>query len=30
MQHIGINICSLPEADGVKHLIVLIEYFSKW
>ena len=30
MQHIGINICSLPEADGFKHLIVFIEYFSKW
>ena len=29
MQHIGINICSLPEIDGFKHLVVCIDYFSK-
>ena len=30
MQQIGINICNLPEADGLKHLVVCINYFSKW
>ena len=29
MQQIGIDICSLPEVDGFKHLIVCIDYFSK-
>ena len=30
MQQIGIDICSLPEVDGFKHLLVCIDYFSKW
>ena len=30
MQHIGIIICILTEANGFKHLTVFIEYFSKW
>ena len=30
MQQIGIDICSLPEADGLKPLFVCINYFSKW
>ena len=30
MQQIGIDICSLPEDDGFKHLIICIDYFSKW
>ena len=30
MQQIGINICSLPEADSLKHLVFCINYFSKW
>ena len=29
MQQIGIDICSLPEVDGFKHLVVCIDYFSK-
>ena len=29
-QQIGIDICSLPETDGLKHLVVCINYFSKW
>ena len=29
MQQIGINICSLPEVDGFKHLVVCIDCFSK-
>ena len=28
-QQIGINICSLLEVDGFKHLVVCIDYFSK-
>ena len=24
------DICNLPEVDGFKHLIVAIDYFSKW
>ena len=30
MQQIGFDICSLSEADGLKHLVVCINYFSKW
>ena len=30
MKKIGIELCSLPEVDGFKHLIVCIDYFSKW
>ena len=30
MQQIGIDICSLPEADGLNHLFVCIKYLSKW
>ena len=30
MKQIGIDICNLPEIDGYKHLIVCIDYFSKW
>ena len=24
------DLCNLPEVDGFKHLIVCIDYFSKW
>ena len=30
MRQIGIDICNLPEVDGYRHLIVCIDYFSKW
>ena len=30
MKHIGIAICNLPEVGGFKHLVVCIDYFSKW
>ena len=30
MQQIGIDICSLPEADGLKHLVACINYYSEW
>ena len=30
MQQIDIDICSLPEVHGFKHLDVCIDYFSKW
>ena len=30
MKQIGIDICNLPEVDGHKHLVVSIDYFSKW
>ena len=26
----GVDICNLPETDGYCHVIVLIDYFSKW
>ena len=29
MKQIGIDLCTLPEVDGLKHLIVCIDYFSK-
>ena len=30
MQQVGVDLCNLPEVNGYKHLIVLIDYFSKW
>ena len=30
MKQIGIDICNLPEVDGFQHLVVYIDYFSKW
>ena len=30
MKQIGIDICSLPDVDGYKYLVVCIDYFSKW
>ena len=30
MQQVGVDICNLPEINGYKHLIVMIDYFSKW
>ena len=30
MQQIGIDICSLPGVDGLKHLLVCRDYFSNW
>ena len=30
MKQIGIDLYTLPEVDGFKHLIVCIDYFSKW
>ena len=30
MKQIGIDLCTLPEGDGFKNLIVCIDYFSKW
>ena len=30
MKQIGIDWYTLPEVDGFKHLIVCIDYFSKW
>ena len=31
MHQVGVDICNLPEVNGMKHdLIVLIDYFSKW
>ena len=30
MHQIGVDICNLPEVDGFKHLVVCIDYFSKW
>ena len=30
MHQIGIDICHLPQAIGLKHLVVCINYFSKW
>lgn len=29
MQQVGVDLCNLPEVNGYKHLIVLIDYFSK-
>ena len=30
MKQISIDLRTLPEVDGFKHLIVCIDYFSKW
>ena len=30
MVQIGVDICNLPEVDGFKHIVVAIDYFSKW
>ena len=30
MTQVGVGLCNLPEVGGFKHLIVLIDYFSKW
>ena len=30
MQQIGIDVCNLPEVNGFKHLVVCINYFTKW
>ena len=30
MKQVGVDLCNLPEVDGFKHLVVLIDYFSKW
>ena len=30
MKQVGVDLWNLPEVDGFKHLIVLIDYFSKW
>ena len=30
MQQIKINICSLPKVNGLKHLVIYLDYFSKW
>ena len=30
MKPVGVDLCNLPAIDGFKHLIVLIDYFSKW
>ena len=30
MKQIGVDICTLPEINGYKYLVVAIDYFSKW
>nr|XP_047143091.1 uncharacterized protein LOC124817279 [Hydra vulgaris] len=30
MKHVGIDLTQLPEVNGYKYLIVLVDYFSKW
>ena len=30
MKQVGVDISNLPETDGYCHVIVLIDYFSKW
>ena len=30
MKQIGVDICCLPSVDEFEHLIVCIDYFSKW
>ena len=30
MHQVGIDISNLPESNGFKHLVVCIDYFSKW
>ena len=30
MKQVGVDICNLPKVDGHRHVIVVIDYFSKW
>ena len=30
MKQVGADICNFPGVDGYRHVIVLIDYFSKW
>ena len=30
MKQIGVDLCNLPEVDGLKHVVIAIDYFSKW
>ena len=30
MKQIGFDMCNLPEVNGYKHVIICIDYFSKW
>ncbi|XP_076035778.1 uncharacterized protein LOC143021873 isoform X3 [Oratosquilla oratoria] len=30
MKQIGVDICTLPENDGYKYVVLAIDYFSKW
>lgn len=30
MKQIGVGLCSLPKVDEVEHVVVFIDYFSKW
>ena len=30
MKQVGINFTQLPEVNGYKRMIVLVDYFSKW
>ena len=30
MKQVGVDLCNLPEVDGYRHVIVLVDYFSKW
>ena len=29
MKQVGVDICNLPQVDGYRHVIILIDYFSK-
>ena len=30
MHQVGVDICQLPQVDGFRYLVVLIDYFTKW
>ena len=30
MKQVGIDLTQLPEVNGYKYLVVLVNYFSKW
>ena len=30
MKQIGVDLCTLPEVDGYRYMIVCMDYFSKW
>ena len=30
MMQIGVDLCNFPEIDEYRHLVVCIDYFSKW